>query len=349
MVTFESILIAIAGTLLAIVFLRPISVRLNLIDLPNSRKQHVGAIPLIGGISIFSGVLLSALFTLPQDPVLLVLLFCGFGIVFLGAIDDAKDISPWFRLGVQALLILVVCKATGVTLHHFGNIFGFGNISVRWLDIVITVIAICGAINAYNMMDGIDGLAGCMAMISFLGLAILFHENMPLMADLSQIFILSLLPYLFFNLTVPPVTGKIFLGDAGSMLLGFIIGFMVIYGSQNTSIELAFRPVTALWIIGLPLVDMVGIMIRRIRKGLSPLRPDRNHLHHILLHAGFSPKQSLLIMSIVSSLMMSVGVTGELEQWSELFMMVLFVFVFFLYCVGLQHAWLFGRWIKSFQ
>lgn len=349
MVTFESILIAIAGTLLAIVFLRPISVRLNLIDLPNSRKQHVGAIPLIGGISIFSGVLLSALFTLPQDPVLLVLLFCGFGIVFLGAIDDAKDISPWFRLGVQALLILVVCKATGVTLHDFGNIFGFGNISVRWLDIVITVIAICGAINAYNMMDGIDGLAGCMAMISFLGLAILFHENMPLMADLSQIFILSLLPYLFFNLTVPPVTGKIFLGDAGSMLLGFIIGFMVIYGSQNTSIELAFRPVTALWIIGLPLMDMVGIMIRRIRKGLSPLRPDRNHLHHILLHAGFSPKQSLLIMSIVSSLMMSVGVTGELQQWSELFMMVLFVFVFFLYCVGLQHAWLFGRWIKSFQ
>lgn len=349
MVTFESILIAIAGTLLAIVFLRPISVRLNLIDLPNSRKQHVGAIPLIGGISIFSGVLLSALFTLPQDPVLLVLLFCGFGIVFLGAIDDAKDISPWFRLGVQALLILVVCKATGVTLHNFGNIFGFGNVSVHWLDIVITVIAICGAINAYNMMDGIDGLAGCMAMISFLGLAILFHENMPLMADLSQIFILSLLPYLFFNLTVPPVTGKIFLGDAGSMLLGFIIGFMVIYGSQNTSIELAFRPVTALWIIGLPLMDMVGIMIRRIRKGLSPLRPDRNHLHHILLHAGFSPKQSLLIMSIVSSLMMSVGVTGELQQWSELFMMVLFVFVFFLYCVGLQHAWLFGRWIKSFQ
>jgi UDP-GlcNAc:undecaprenyl-phosphate GlcNAc-1-phosphate transferase len=340
-------LVAIMGTSLAIAVLRPLSARLHLVDLPNQRKQHVGAIPLIGGIAVFFGVLVSTLLTLPQDPALLVWLCCGVVIVVLGAIDDAHDISPWLRLGVQSLLILCMCKVTGVTLHNLGDIAGLGNISVRWVDLVITVVAICGAINAYNMMDGIDGLAGTMALISFFGLAILFHDSMPLLADLSQIFTLALLPYLAVNLTIPPLTRKIFLGDAGSMLLGFTIGFLVIFGSQQTAMDIAFRPVTALWIIGLPLMDMVGIMVRRIRKGQSPLRPDRNHLHHILLHAGFTPRESLCIMAMLGSLMMFIGVLGEHFHVHETMMMLLFLIMFVLYSVSLQYAWRFGRWIKN--
>ncbi len=340
-------LLAILGTSMAIAVLRPLSVQLHLVDLPNQRKHHVGAIPLIGGISVFIGVLLSTLLTLPQEPVLLVLLCCGMAIVLLGAVDDARDISPWLRLGVQALLILLICKSTGVTLHNLGDIAGLGQISVRWIDLVMTVIAICGAINAYNMMDGIDGLAGTMSLISFLGLAILFHDEMPLMADLCQIFIIALLPYLVVNLAIPPITRKIFLGDAGSMLLGFTIGFLVIYGSQQTQSAIAFRPVTALWIIGLPLMDMVGIMVRRLRKGQSPLRPDRNHLHHILMHAGFSPRESLCIMAMLGALMMFIGVIGEYFHVHEKMMMLLFLIMFVLYSVGLQYAWRLGRWVKS--
>ena len=344
---FLSGIIAAVGTSLAIAVLRPLSIQLHLVDLPNQRKHHVGAVPLIGGISVFIGVLLSTLLTLPQEPVLLVLLCCGMGIVLLGAIDDALDVSPWARLGVQAFLILLICKTTGVTLHNLGDIAGLGSISVRWIDLVMTVIAICGAINAYNMMDGIDGLAGTMSLISFLGLAILFHDKMPLMADLCQIFIIALLPYLVVNLAIPPITRKIFLGDAGSMLLGFSIGFLAVYGSQQTPSEIAFRPVTALWIIGLPLMDMVGIMARRIRKGQSPLRPDRNHLHHILMHAGFSPRESLCLMVMLGSLMMLIGVLGEYFHVHETMMMVLFLSMFVLYSVGLQYAWRLGRWLKS--
>lgn len=338
---------AAVGTSLAIAVLRPFSVQLHLVDLPNQRKQHVGAVPLIGGISVFVGVLLSSLLTLPQEPVLVALLACGVVIVLLGAVDDAKDISPWLRLGVQALLILFLSKATGVSLHHLGNIVGLGDISVRWFDLVITVVAICGAINAYNMMDGIDGLAGSMSLISFFGLAILFQDTMPLMADLCQIYIIALLPYLVVNLAIPPITRKIFLGDAGSMLLGFSIGFLVVYGSQQTRTEIAFRPVTALWIIGLPLMDMVGIMIRRMRKGQSPLRPDRNHLHHILLHAGFTSRESLAIMTVFGGFMMAIGVIGEYFKINEAGMMVAFLAMFCLYSFALQYAWRFGRWIKS--
>ncbi len=340
-------IIAAVGTSLAITVLRPLSVQLHLVDLPNQRKHHVGAIPLIGGISVFIGVLLSSLLTLPQEPVLIVLLACGVVIVLLGAVDDAKDISPWLRLGVQALLILFLSKATGVSLHHLGNIIGIGDISVRWFDLVITVMAICGAINAYNMMDGIDGLAGSMAMISLVGLALLFHDTMPLLGDFSQVFILALIPYLCVNLSLFSARRKIFLGDAGSMLLGFVIGFMVIFGSQQTSGINAFRPVTALWIIGLPLMDMVGIMIRRISKGQSPLRADRNHLHHILMHAGFSPRESLCIMVMLGSLMMLIGVWGEYFQVHEAMMLLLFLILFVLYFVSFQYAWRLGRWLKN--
>ena len=343
----ESGFIAAAGTSLAIAALRPLAARLNLIDLPTQRKQHIGAIPLIGGISIFFGVLLSSFLTLSLNPSLLVLLFCCVVIVILGAIDDAKDISPWMRLGVQALLTLVMCKTTGISLHQLGNIAGLGNISVRWFDLVITVVAICGAINAYNMMDGIDGLAGSMAMISFVGLSILYHNTMPLLADFSQIFILALFPYLCVNLSLLSVRRKIFLGDAGSMLLGFVIGFMVLFGSQQTHAVNAFKPVTALWIIGLPLMDMVGIMIRRILKGVSPLSADRNHLHHILMHAGFTPRESLCIMVIMAALMMFIGVLGEFFKVHETIMMFLFFMMFGLYSIGLQYAWRLGRWIKK--
>ena len=343
----ESGLVAVLGTSLAIAALRPIAERMNLVDLPNQRKQHVGAIPLIGGISVFVGVLLSVLFTFPRETSLLFFLFCGVLIVILGAIDDAHDISPWLRLGIQALLTLCLCKVTGVALHDFGNILGLGNISVRWVELVVTVIAVCGAINAYNMMDGIDGLAGSMATITFIGLAILFHDTMPLVGELSQIFIIAMIPFLAVNLTIPPITKKIFLGDAGSMLLGFTIGFLVIYGSQQTRIESAFRPVTALWLIGLPLMDMVGIMVRRLRKGQSPLRPDRNHLHHILMHAGFSPRESLCIMAMLGALMMFIGVIGEYFHVHETMMMLLFLIMFVLYSVGLQYAWRLGRWVKS--
>ena len=343
----EAGVLALLGTSLAIIALRPLAIKINLVDRPNKRKRHIGAIPLIGGLSVFLGVFLSYLLTLPSESALSALLFCCILIVILGVVDDAKDISPWLRLGVQSLLIIFLCNVTGVSLHHLGNILWLGDISVRWFDLVITVVAICGAINAFNMMDGIDGLAGGMSMISFVGLALLFNDKLPLLADFSQVFIIALIPYLCANLSLFSVRQKIFLGDAGSMLLGFVIGFMLIFGSQQIHSINAFKPVTALWIIGLPLMDMVGIMIRRMRKGQSPLRADRNHMHHILMHAGFTPRESLLIMIGCGILLMLVGVAGEYFHIHEAIMMFLFFVMFILYSLALQNAWRFGKWVKS--
>lgn len=179
-------LVAFIGTALAIACLRPISTKLQLVDLPNHRKQHIGAIPLIGGIAICLGVYLSVFLTLPLHNAITLMLACAGCMMIIGAIDDAKDISPWLRLSVQAMLILVLCLGTNISLHQFGDVLGVGNLTLPFFDIVIAIIAVCAAINAYNMMDGIDGLAGSMAGISLVGLAILFSDTMPMMAKLGD-------------------------------------------------------------------------------------------------------------------------------------------------------------------
>ncbi|AYV37970.1 undecaprenyl-phosphate alpha-N-acetylglucosaminyl 1-phosphate transferase [Aeromonas veronii] len=342
-------LVAFVGTALAIACLRPLSAKLQLVDLPNQRKQHVGAIPLIGGIAVCLGVYLSVFFTLPLQSAIITMLACAGCMMVIGAIDDAKDISPWIRLTLQALLILILCLSTDISLHQFGDVLGIGNITIPFIDLLIAVVAVCAAINAYNMMDGIDGLAGSMAGISLVGLSILFANTMPDMTHICLVITIALVPYLIVNLNIPPFKRKIFLGDAGSMFLGFIIGYLVLFGSQHNELEPAFRPVTALWLIGLPLMDMVGIMIRRIRKGQSPLRPDRNHLHHILLHAGFTPRESLLLIVVANLGVVFFGILAEQAELPEWLMMGLYLLLFVAYSLCLTYAWKLGRWVKGIK
>ncbi|MGL5489479.1 MAG: UDP-N-acetylglucosamine--undecaprenyl-phosphate N-acetylglucosaminephosphotransferase [Shewanella sp.] len=341
--------IAFVTTWLAILVLRSTAQRIGLVDVPNARKVHVGAVPLVGGIAVSFGVLMATLFGLnPHNPMISILLLGGVGMVIMGAIDDAKDISPWLRLLFQTILIALVCYYGKTSLHSFGNLFTFGDIKiptiVAW---PVTILAVCAAINAYNMMDGIDGLAGSMAAIS---LAALGYTLYPVAQDISRfcwVIVIALIPYLMINLTIPPFSRKIFLGDAGSMFLGFIIGVLVLYGSQQSNGHNAFNPVTALWIIGLPLMDMLGIMVRRIRKGQSPLRPDRNHLHHILLHAGLSSKQSLLLMVLINSLIVTCGFLLESNSAPQWLMMTLYLVLFMTYSLCLAYAWKLGRWVKG--
>lgn len=341
--------IAFVTTWLAILVLRPTSQRIGLVDVPNARKVHVGAVPLVGGIAVSFGVLMATFFGLiPQNPMISILLLGSIGMVIMGAIDDVKDISPLLRLFLQAILIVLVCNYGSVTLHNFGDLFTLGDIKIptviAW---PVTILAVCAAINAYNMMDGIDGLAGSMAAISLAALGYTLYSVEPDVSRLCWIIVIALAPYLMVNLTVPPFSKKIFLGDAGSMFLGFIIGILVLYGSQQSNAHNAFNPVTALWIIGLPLMDMLGIMVRRIRKGQSPLRADRNHLHHILLHAGLSSKQSLLLIVLVNSLIVGCGVLFAINNIPQWLMVILYLVLFIAYSLCFGHAWKLGRWIKE--
>jgi UDP-GlcNAc:undecaprenyl-phosphate GlcNAc-1-phosphate transferase len=210
----------------------------------------------------------------------------------------------------------------------------------------LAIFAVIGGINAYNMMDGIDGLTGSMALVSLIALIILFAAVGATGYTLwALMFAVAIVPYLFANLKLFGFKRKIFMGDAGSMLLGFVIVWLLILGTQQETKY--FRTVTALWIISVPLMDMAAIMIRRVRKGNSPFKPDRKHLHHIFLHAGLNSRQALAVIVVAAVLLTSIGIAGELWQVPEWIMLVGFLCLFAGYYYSLHRICKIVRWVRK--
>jgi UDP-GlcNAc:undecaprenyl-phosphate/decaprenyl-phosphate GlcNAc-1-phosphate transferase len=332
-------LLAIGCALVALVLLRPFASRFRLVDLPNHRKAHKGAIPLIGGLSAFAGLLVAWLISMPLTEGFGIFLFCALMLVILGAIDDARDIPAKYRLWAQVVLGALLSYGSGIYLTTLGNLFGAGTIELAWLGPVVTIAAVIGATNAYNMIDGIDGLAGTMSLVTLGALAILFglaggyHLELALAITIGM----ALLPFLGANLQLPPFRRKIFMGDAGSMFIGFSVVWLLVNGAQTEGG--AFRPVTALWVCAVPLMDMVAIMIRRARKGQSVMMPDRDHLHHIFLRAGFSDRQALMVITAWAFVCAVIGIAGEIFQIPEWFMFGLFMAIFIAYNWAISHVW----------
>jgi len=332
-------LIAIIFAFAALVVLRPIARRFRLVDLPDHRKAHSGAVPLIGGLSAFAGLLAAWLISMPLTGGFGVYLFCALMLVILGAIDDARDIPAKLRLWAQVALGALLSYGSGIYLTTFGNLLGFGIIELGWLGPAVTIAAVIGATNAYNMMDGIDGLAGTMSLVTLTALAILFAvaPGFNLELALAVTIAMALLPFMAANLQLGPFRKKIFLGDAGSMFIGFSVVWLLVNGAQTESG--AFRPVTALWVCAVPLMDMVAIMIRRARKGQSVMMPDRDHLHHIFLRAGFSDRQALIVITLLAAICAGIGIGGEMLLVPEWFMFGLFMTTFFAYNWAISHVW----------
>jgi len=319
--------------------LKPVAVYVNLLDKPDHRKLHKGAIPLTGGLSAFLGLGVAWLLWMPLSEGYGLFLFCATLLVIMGAVDDARDLPAKFRLGAQVALGALLTWGSGISLRSFGDLFGFGDVGLWLFGPWVTIAAVIGATNAFNMIDGIDGLAGSLSLIGLLSLAILFGRSPGFEAELTLALGIgfALVPYLLANLRVPPFRKKIFMGDAGSMFIGFAMVWLLVNGTQPG--EMAFRPVTALWIIALPLMDMVAIMVRRVRKGESVMKPDREHLHHIFMRAGFSDREALIVITVIGLLFAGVGLLGEYLRIPEYFMFTAFIGVFALYDWGLSHAW----------
>lgn len=326
-----SLLTSLCATWLALTLLKPVAYRAKLLDIPKGRKQHQGAIPLIGGISIFAGLATTVLLNMPIEQTISTWLLCSLGIVLLGVGDDSEDLSVRLRLSMQILLTCALCAGTGLHLENLGNLLGLGEIHLGVFGYPLTVIAVIAAINCFNMIDGIDGLLGFVSLVTFGSLALLFgsHESHVSTYAISLIFIAALIPYLLNNLLVPPFRQKIFMGDAGSMLIGFTVIWLLMEGTQRA--EPVMCPVTALWLIAIPLMDMVRVALRRLRLGKSPFEAGRDHLHHILLRAGLGKMQVLALITLVASIMAGVGLIAELHQSSETVMLAGFLVNYFIF------------------
>ena len=292
----------IAATLVAIalvIALRPLAIRLKLVDAPDTRKQHDGEVPLIGGPVIWL-IVAAAGFVGPNNYPLS-LYVAGLALVTLGMLDDRRPISPWFRLFCHLAIAVLLVVSYDAKLHDIG-LFPelFDTPDLAWLHGALAIFAIIVAINAFNFIDGIDGLSASMALLAVTHINISFNmlgiQQFPGILFHSVVFIGALSGFLLFNLQV--FNGRrIFLGDSGSMFIGMMIATALIVSSQTEVPNGQNVPASlCLWIIAIPLTDMTTIIIRRILSGRSPMAPDRTHLHHILMAAGFSARRTLLVM-----------------------------------------------------
>lgn len=322
---------------LAIKLFKPVAVEVGLVDKPNERKHHAGHIPLIGGISIFLAVLAASLLWLPNTLELRMYLIASAMMVFIGVLDDKFDLRVRVRIVGQIIVASLMIYGVGDSISNLGNLFGLGDIELGPFGIIFTYVAIVVVINAYNMVDGIDGLIGMLSLNTFTAIAVLFLMSGN-QGYLSYPLILTtaILPYLIFNLGFFKAgTKKIFMGDAGSMFIGLSVIWLLSMGTQGENAS--FRPVTALWICAIPLMDMLAIVYRRVKKGKSPFKPDRDHLHHILQRAGLTSQQALMFISIFAVLMSIIGLLGEYFKISESTSLILFILIFILYNKYARH------------
>lgn len=330
-------------------FARKVAKKIGLVDKPNSRKRHQGAIPLVGGISVFAGITFALILTKSYQPDRLMYLSCAGILVLVGALDDRFDISVRLRAIVQAIVAIVMMACAGIYLTSFGYVIGPVELNVGPFGYLLTLFAVWAAINAFNMVDGIDGLFGGVSCVSFCALGILMLlKGQDSLAFWCFAMIAATVPYILLNLELLGRRYKVFMGDAGSTMIGFTIIWLLLKTTQGVSHEV--HPVTALWIIAIPLMDMVAIMYRRLRKGMSPFTADRQHIHHLMMRAGFSSGQAFLLITLAAALLAMFGVVGEyltfIPEWG---MMLLFLLAFFAYGYCLKHAWRVSRRIRRLK
>jgi UDP-GlcNAc:undecaprenyl-phosphate GlcNAc-1-phosphate transferase len=317
----------------------PAAPRLGLIDIPSCRKKHTGDIPLVGGLAIYASIFIcTMLFTKLQVELLSIITLGGI-LTTIGTLDDKYGLSPNLRLIIQLCAGGLLSYGAGIQLQSLGNIFGLGIIQTGWLAIPLTAIGIAALANAYNMTDGIDGLAASLGIVGFVALIISLYEQLtPTELKVLSFYAISLATYLIFNFAIKPLApSKVFMGDAGSMFIGFSIGAFCIYFSQKAGYALA--PTTVLWFVAVPLYDMITTMIRRMRKGQSPFYPDRTHLHHLLIHLGLNGKQALAAIILFATTLGGIGVLINSYKIENYYSFAGFVIIFIVYLQVILHAW----------
>ncbi len=311
-------LFAFALATVLILLLRPLAISIGLVDVPGKRKHHSGSIPLIGGLSIFLASLIS-LFLLSYmdigkyelDGSIHALFTASLVLLIVGVWDDYRELPAAIRFFAQICAILIIIYPGNVVLTDLGYLSFSGEIlSLGLLSVPFTVFACLGVINAMNMCDGLDGLSGSLSLISFLGLGVAnFLSGSFAEQYLIMVMAASVIAFLMFNLrTLWRSKACVFLGDAGSMLLGIALAWLCVNLSQGEARVIS--PAAVLWFLMLPIYDAVSMMLRRIVRGQSPFVADREHLHHIFLLAGFTVGETVMLMCGFALAGVLVGLLG---------------------------------------
>lgn len=291
---------------------------LGLIDTPNERSIHTTAIPRSGGIAIFFSIAFVHMFLNLEYIVSNFYIFFSISAVFLvGLIDDRYDTSPKVKF-IAIFFATILLYFGGVQVHSLGTYFGYEIILPALLIFPFTFFAIAGFTNALNLIDGLDGLAGTVSLIifiTFLGIGIVYNDAMIITLSLS--FIAALLAFLFFNWN----PAKIFMGDSGSLTLGFVIGILCILSAQYVT------PTSVLFIIALPLLDTFIVMTRRFQRKQPLFKADKNHIHHFLYNIKLHVRFTVILLLTIQASFSIIGF--QLREEDDFLSLILFSLLFF--------------------
>lgn len=320
------VLVTFVTSLLLVFIIKKVAEHVGALDIPNERKVHKKPIPRLGGLAIFLAFLLGYILYGKVSVQMLSVLIGGFIIVLTGIVDDINPIKARYKLICQ---IIAACVVVIYGKLYFANItlLGFTWNFPAWINMILSIVFIVAIINAINLIDGLDGLSSGISAIYFLTIAILgfiLNKLGGLDVILSLIMFGSTLGFLFHNF--PPA--KIFMGDTGSMFLGFMIAVIALLGYKVTTITSLIVPLLLLFI---PIMDTLLAIIRRTLKHESIGSPDKEHLHHQLLRMTSSQTKTILIIYLINILFSAVSifyVLGDNQVAIGLYIVLMIFFIF---------------------
>jgi len=321
-------------TALLIIWMRRPAHRFGLVDDPGGRKRHGDTVPLTGGIALTAGFFLALSLSLPALANHVVLLVSLLLLALIGLLDDLGEVSPRTKLGAQLIAAVLMTSWANHFLIHLGDLFGRGDVALLNWGIPLTVFATAAMINGINMLDGLDGLAGGMVfqiLAFFAGFAYWAGDANSL--KIIVVLMGALSGFLLFNLPHRwRGHRRTFMGDAGSLVLGFAVAWFSITLTQvpaqpGTGSDLAVSPVVMLWVTGVVLFDLFTVTVRRILRRRDPAAADRGHIHHILLRRGLSPARVLALLLAANTAMAAAGT--------------------FAWWLGAPEAWLFAAYVLA--
>jgi len=324
-------------TLLFVHLLKPIAFKIDLVDHPNQvRKHHQGSIPLIGGIAIGLGFCIGILMLNVSLSAFRALLAAYVLLMVVGILDDFNEVSPLLRIGSQLLVGLLMACWGGVVLHQLGGSLG----TLGLAAVPFTIVATMALINANNMLDGINGLAGGSSLIT---LACLYwvgmRSNANFDSQLLWVLISAIAAFLCFNFPILRYRQRlVFLGDAGSTSLGLVIAWFAVKFSQTPYTFL--KPAYLAWLLILPIFDLISVTLRRVFiKRVSPLHGDREHIHYLLHSLGLRPSWVTVCLMLFALAGGLITIFMAEYHFSENAAYLLFIAFFLLYFFGTSLYW----------
>ncbi len=317
MIYLTTILISMILTLVLIPIFQLLAVKLNIMDVPDTRKIHVMSTPKSGGMAVILGMLIPVLLWAPINEEGRAILIASGIIVIFGLLDDLKELDYKKKLLGQLTAALIIVIYGGIKIQSLGALLPADLLLPDWLAVPLTIFVIMGVTNAINLADGLDGLAGGICLFSFICIGYLGYRSENLAIALFAAAIGgALFGFLRFN-THPAI---LFMGDTGSQFLGFVVVTLSLSLTQGNT---PFSPVLPLLLIGFPIIDTLTVMTERIVKGRSPFTADKKHFHHKLMNLNLSHTSAVFIIYIFQAFLVTSAFLFRF--YSEWFLLILYL------------------------